>query len=39
LRGGDPAPPEFKGLLNTAADMVAQFDNTVADNMAALART
>lgn len=39
LRGGDPAPPEFKGLLNTAADMVAKFDNTVADNMAALART
>jgi len=39
LRGGDPAPPEFKGLLNTAADMVAKFDNTIADNMAALART
>jgi hypothetical protein len=39
LRGGDPAPPEFRGLLNIAADMVAKFDGEVADNMAALART
>lgn len=39
LRGGDPAPPEFRGLLNIAADMVARFDGEIADNMAALART
>lgn len=39
LRGGDPAPPEFRGLLNIAADLVAKFDGEIADNMAALART
>jgi hypothetical protein len=39
LRGGDPAPPEFRGLLNIAADMVAKFDGAIADNMAKLART
>ena len=26
LRGGEPAPPEFEGLLNTAERMVREFD-------------
>jgi len=39
LRGGDPAPPEFKGLVTLAEQMVREFDSTIADNMAALART
>lgn len=39
LRGGDPYPPEFEGLLTKAERMVAEFDSTIADNMAALART
>lgn len=38
LHGGEPAPPEFRGLLNTAADMVAQFDAETARGMADLAR-
>jgi hypothetical protein len=38
LHGGEPAPPEFRGLLNTAADMVAQFDAETAQGMTDLAR-
>jgi ERF superfamily len=37
LRGGDPAPPEFEGLLNTAERMVAEFDRATANNMVDLA--
>lgn len=39
LRGGDPAPPEFEGLLTKAERMVAEFDTAEANNRAALART
>jgi hypothetical protein len=38
LRGGDPAPPEFEGLLTKAERLVAEFDSTTANNMADLAR-
>lgn len=38
LRGGDPAPPEFKGLLNIAEQMVQQFDSDTAGHMADIAR-
>lgn len=38
LRGGDPAPPEFRGLLNIAADMVQQFDAAEANHIADVAR-
>lgn len=38
LRGGDPAPPEFKGLLNIAESMVAEFDTATANHVADLAR-
>jgi hypothetical protein len=38
LRGGEPAPPEFRGLLNIAADMVAEFDGAIAQGMADIAR-
>ena len=39
LRGGEPAPPEFEGLLNIAERMVREFDSATANNMAALGRT
>lgn len=39
LRGGEPAPPEFEGLLNTAERMVAEFDTATADQMVDLANT
>jgi hypothetical protein len=38
LRGGDPAPPEFEGLLNTAERMVREFDTATANHMVDLAR-
>ena len=38
LRGGDPAPPEFEGLLTKAERMVREFDSAVANQMADLAR-
>lgn len=38
LRGGDPAPPEFEGLLNTAERLVREFDTAIANNMTDLAR-
>lgn len=38
LRGGDPAPPEFEGLLNTAERMVREFDTATANHIADLAR-
>jgi hypothetical protein len=37
LRGGEPAPPEFEGLLNTAERMVREFDTATADHMVGLA--
>lgn len=37
LRGGDPAPPEFEGLLNTAERMVREFDTATANHMVDLA--
>lgn len=39
LRGGEPAPPEFEGLLNIAERLVREFDSATANNMAALGRT
>lgn len=39
LRGGEPAPPEFEGLQNTAERMVREFDTETANNMADLAHT
>lgn len=38
LRGGDPAPPEFEGLQNTAERMVREFDAAEANHMVDLAR-
>lgn len=32
LRGGDPAPPEFEGLQNTAERLVRQFEQAEANN-------
>lgn len=37
LRGGEPAPPEFEGLLNTAERMVAEFDSETAGEKVRLA--
>ena len=37
LRGGEPAPPEFEGLLNTAERMVSEFDTEIANGKARLA--
>ena len=34
LRGGEPAPPEFSGLLNTAERLVREFDGLTATTMA-----
>lgn len=39
LRGGEPAPPEFEGILNTAERMVAEFDTATANHMVDLAHT
>lgn len=39
LRGGEPAPPEFVGLLDRAEQMVREFDTETANNMANLAHT
>lgn len=38
LRGGEPAPPEFIGLLTKAERMVAEFDGAIANHMADLGR-
>lgn len=38
LHGGDPAPPEFEGLLTKAERMVREFDSATASHMADLAR-
>jgi hypothetical protein len=38
LRGGDPAPPEFEGILNTAERMVREFDSATAQGMVDLGR-
>jgi hypothetical protein len=38
LRGGDPAPPEFIGLLDQAERLVRQFDTAQANNIADVAR-
>ena len=38
LRGGDPAPPEFEGLLNTAERMVREFDTATANHVMDVAR-
>lgn len=38
LRGGEPAPPEFIGLLTKAERMVAEFDGATANHMADLGR-
>jgi hypothetical protein len=38
LRGGEPAPPEFEGLLNTAERLVKEFDSATANHVADLAR-
>jgi len=38
LRGGEPAPPEFEGLLNTAERLVKEFDSETANHVADLAR-
>jgi hypothetical protein len=38
LRGGEPAPPEFEGLLNTAERMVAEFDTATANKICDVAR-
>ena len=37
LRGGEPAPPEFEGLLTKAERLVREFDSATANNMTALA--
>lgn len=37
LRGGEPAPEEFEGILNTAERMVAEFDAATANHMVDLA--
>lgn len=37
LRGGEPAPPEFEGILNTAERMVREFDTATANHMVDLA--
>lgn len=39
LRGGEPAPEEFEGLLNIAERMVREFDSGTATEKADLART
>lgn len=39
LRGGEPAPPEFEGLQNTAERMVREFDSATADGMVATYHT
>lgn len=39
LRGGEPAPPEFEGLIAKAERMVVEFDTAEANNRTALART
>lgn len=38
LRGGDPAPPEFEGLLTKAERLVKEFDTAIANHMTDLAR-
>lgn len=38
LRGGDPAPPEFEGLLTKAERLVKEFDTATANHMTDLAR-
>lgn len=38
LRGGEPAPPEFVGLLDKAERMVAEFDSATANHIADIAR-
>lgn len=38
LRGGDPAPPEFEGLQNTAERMVREFDAAEAEERVAMVR-
>jgi len=38
LRGGEPAPPEFEGLLTKAERLVREFDTAVANHMADMAR-
>lgn len=38
LRGGEPAPPEFEGLMNTAERLVREFDGAIANHMADLAQ-
>lgn len=38
LRGGDPAPEEFEGLLTKAERLVAEFDGAEANHIADLAR-
>lgn len=39
LHGGDPAPPEFEGLLTKAERMVKEYDTAEANQRAAFART
>ena len=39
LRGGEPAPPEFEGLLTKAERMVKEFDSAEASQRAAYAGT
>ena len=38
LRGGDPAPPEFVGLLDKAERRVAEFDTATANHITDIAR-
>lgn len=38
LRGGEPAPPEFEGLVTKAERLVTEFDTATANNMTDLAR-
>jgi hypothetical protein len=38
LYGGDPAPPEFEGLLNTAERLVREFDTATANHVLDVAR-
>lgn len=39
LRGGDPAPPEFEGIVTKAERKVREFDTQTASGMADLAHT
>ena len=39
LHGGEPAPPEFEGLIVKAKRLIAEFDRKEADEKAAFART